>query len=118
MTPCNRRNRGKSPDPLLALLNREQPKDVRAGDADAPAPADLAEQKERPEGNAAGKGENPELLTPEQVARALSVSGRTLSRLTARGEIPHVRLGRRLVRYPKRALDDWIASRTKGRRRA
>jgi excisionase family DNA binding protein len=64
---------------------------------------------------AAGAGteeSDPELLTPEQAAKALSISGRTLCRLTARGDLPHVRLGKRLVRYPRKALADWIEART------
>ena len=106
------------PDPLLALLKGEGAKGVRAGDA--PAPADVAERKERSEGDAAaGEDREPELLTPEQAARVLSLSGRTLSRLTARGEVPYLRLGKRLVRYPRRALREWVEARTcrgKGRR--
>jgi excisionase family DNA binding protein len=39
------------------------------------------------------------LLTIEQAARQLQVSPRTLSRMEARGEVPAVRFGPRIVRF-------------------
>ena len=47
------------------------------------------------------------LLSPQEAARALGVSERTLWSLKASGEIPHVRLGR-CVRYPVADLQRWI----------
>ena len=43
----------------------------------------------------------PELLTGDDVARALGISARTVRRLAAAGELDRVRVGpgRRLVRY-------------------
>jgi excisionase family DNA binding protein len=50
----------------------------------------------------------PLLLTPDQAARLLSVSPRTLARLTAADEIRAVRLGRS-VRYDRRELERWVS---------
>ena len=41
---------------------------------------------------------------------------RTLDRLVARGDIPHVVLGRRCVRFPLKALRIWLESKTKFRK--
>lgn len=54
-------------------------------------------------------------LRPAQAARAIGVSPRQLWSLTARGEIPVVRVGRRCVLIRVSALNDWLAAReTKG----
>lgn len=51
----------------------------------------------------------PLLLTARDAARLLSVSEKTLHRLTApRGPIPCVRIGPRGVRYTPAALERWI----------
>jgi excisionase family DNA binding protein len=42
-----------------------------------------------------------------EAARALGVSEATVRRLARRGEIPHQRLGTRLV-FPKAALHSWL----------
>lgn len=47
------------------------------------------------------------LLTSTTAARALAISARTLWGLTARGELPVVRIGRS-VRYDPRDLVRWI----------
>ena len=50
------------------------------------------------------------LLTPRDAAARLSVSEKTLHRLSApTGTIPVVRIGKRGVRYTTAALDRWIA---------
>ncbi|MFQ5734470.1 MAG: helix-turn-helix transcriptional regulator [Planctomycetaceae bacterium] len=54
------------------------------------------------------------LLTAPQAAKALAISPRKLWGLTASGEIPHVRIGRRSVRYPVDELQRWIDAQTKG----
>lgn len=51
---------------------------------------------------------NGMLLTPRQAAHELAISERTLWGLTARGEIPCVRIGR-AVRYSRATLVEWIA---------
>lgn len=49
------------------------------------------------------------LLTPNEAARALSISPRTLWTLTHSGQIPFVRIGW-LVRYSPADLQAWIDS--------
>jgi hypothetical protein len=52
----------------------------------------------------------PLLLTPRQAAALLSVSEKTLHRLsTPHGTIPVVPIGKRGVRYRPAALERWIA---------
>ncbi|MHB1306454.1 MAG: helix-turn-helix transcriptional regulator [Limisphaerales bacterium] len=52
-----------------------------------------------------------ELLDKAGVARLLQVSRRTVDNLR---DLPRIRLSRRLVRYPRRAVLDWIGRRTVG----
>lgn len=47
-------------------------------------------------------------LRPRDAARALGISERCLWSLTQRGEVPHVKIGGRLVLYPRTALIDWL----------
>jgi excisionase family DNA binding protein len=50
------------------------------------------------------------LLTVREAAERLSVSEKTLHRLSApAGSLPCVRIGKRGVRYTAAALDRWIA---------
>lgn len=55
-----------------------------------------------------------ELLDKAGVAQLLHVSRRTIDNLVARGELPHVRFSKRLVRFPKAAVLRAIAARTSG----
>lgn len=49
------------------------------------------------------------LLTAREAAARLSVSEKTLMRLTApKGSLPVVRIGKRGVRYTPAAIDQWI----------
>jgi excisionase family DNA binding protein len=52
-------------------------------------------------------------VTARDAALLLSVSPRHLWSLTNRGEVPHVRAGRKVL-YPVAALEAWLAARTKG----
>ncbi len=52
-----------------------------------------------------------QMLTPEQVAALLQVSKATLCRLTKRGEIPHKRMGDRIVRYIRSEIELWMQAR-------
>lgn len=52
-------------------------------------------------------------LRPRDAARALGISQRCLWSLTQRGEVPHVKIGGRLVLYPRAALVDWLDSAAK-----
>ena len=53
------------------------------------------------------------LMKPQQAAEALAISTRTLWRMTASGEIPHVRLGG-CLRYPVDDLQRWIDEQKRG----
>lgn len=53
----------------------------------------------------------PILLNEKQAAEILNISRRTLSRLTANGEVPSVKIGR-LRRYSRQALLDWIETKS------
>jgi excisionase family DNA binding protein len=62
-------------------------------------------------------GDAPRLaLRPKAAARALDIGERLLWSMTNRGEIPHVRLGKRVL-YPVAELERWLAERAqqKGR---
>ena len=52
------------------------------------------------------------MLSRGQVAEYLGVSPRTVARWTKRGVLPHVRLGRRVIRYRERDLDSLVEKRT------
>lgn len=58
---------------------------------------------------------NPALaVNAKDAARILGISPRLLWTYTNCGEIPHLRLGRRLL-YPLAALNAWIAAKTEGK---
>ena len=61
--------------------------------------------------NATGQAE---LLDKRGVAALLSLSPRTVAKLLAAGELPHVRLSKRCIRFPKQAVLDAMARRTVG----
>ena len=44
----------------------------------------------------------------KQLAARLGVSVRTIDNLLVRG-LPHVKLTRKLTRFPRAAVDDWLA---------
>lgn len=52
-----------------------------------------------------------EYLDYASAARLLGVPIGTLYGLVAQRRIPHVRLGRRLVRFDRRVLERWLADR-------
>lgn len=54
------------------------------------------------------------LLTYEEASRRLNIRKNTLYALVSQGRIPHVRLGKRMVRFDAGALDAWIAEHTVG----
>jgi excisionase family DNA binding protein len=54
----------------------------------------------------------PLLYRPDEAAKALAISARTLWTLTNCGEIPCVRMGK-LVRYRPESLAAWLESREK-----
>ena len=57
------------------------------------------------------RGHVERLISASQAAELLGVSETTIYRLTARREIPHVKIGRRNVFRPA-DLEKWVAERT------
>jgi excisionase family DNA binding protein len=61
-----------------------------------------------------GTSKNPlpdgksEILTPDEVARLLRVSRRTINRLASSQAIPFVRIGKRAVRFKRDAVIEWF----------
>lgn len=56
---------------------------------------------------------NQLLLRPNEAAKALAISERSLWQLTKENKIPHLRINR-ILRYDANALQQWIASRLSG----
>lgn len=50
-------------------------------------------------------------LTYEEAAKFLGIKKTTLYSLVCQKRIPHVRLSSRMVRFPKKMLEDWLESR-------
>jgi excisionase family DNA binding protein len=53
-----------------------------------------------------------ELITYAQASHHLNLKIGTLCALVAQRRVPHVRLGRRLVRFDRRELDSWLQRHT------
>ena len=51
------------------------------------------------------------LLTTKEVAREFKISEKTVSRMVQKGQIPSLRIGRR-IRIPTEQLKDWIRERS------
>ena len=58
----------------------------------------------------AGQVTSPEFENKQQLAARLVVSVRTIDNLLTRG-LPYVRLSRKLIRFPRAAVDEWLAER-------
>lgn len=109
-----------------STVDRATPDDTLKGATGAKGKADDGIRQDRLLGLL--KGEPPrfrvaretppeaEMLTKQQAASLLTVSVRTLDRLVSRGDIPHVVIGRRCVRFPQKALKSWIELKTKFRK--
>lgn len=54
-------------------------------------------------------------LSAKEAAKAIGISPRLLWTLTDKGDVPHVRIGRRIV-YPVAAIKEWMNAQTKGGR--
>ena len=52
----------------------------------------------------------PEYENKRQLAARLGVSVRTIDNLLTRG-LPHLKLTRKLTRFPRAAVDQWLADR-------
>jgi excisionase family DNA binding protein len=57
----------------------------------------------------AGDTATPEYMDKRQLAARLGVSERTICNLMARG-LPYIALTGKLRRFPRRAVDEWLAS--------
>jgi excisionase family DNA binding protein len=58
--------------------------------------------------------EKPELLTVQEVAELLGIGRRSISRHVQNGCLPPpLRLGRRTLRYSRRAVLDWVAEQSR-----
>ena len=55
------------------------------------------------------------LMTVKEVSELLSISERKLWQLTHDGEIPHVRIGSRTIRFDEADLAAWLAQQKQGR---
>lgn len=60
--------------------------------------------------NGAGQTPAPEYETKKQLAARLGVSVRTIDNLLLRG-LPHVKLTRKLTRFPRVPVNEWLAER-------
>ena len=56
--------------------------------------------------------ENRVLLNNAQAAEFLQISENTLRVWVSRGKVPYTKIGKRLVRYRKGDLEDWIDGQT------
>jgi excisionase family DNA binding protein len=52
-----------------------------------------------------------DLMTYEDTRKLLNVKVGTLYALVSQGKIPHVRLGRRLVRFDRAEIEAWLQQR-------
>jgi excisionase family DNA binding protein len=62
----------------------------------------------------AGQPREPEFLKKDGVAAMLSISRRSVDAMLARGDLPHIRLSKRCIRFPRQAVLDALAARTIG----
>jgi excisionase family DNA binding protein len=53
----------------------------------------------------------PDMLTYQALARATGIRVSTLYGMTSRGEVPHFRLGPRIVRFAAKEIAEWMAAR-------
>jgi excisionase family DNA binding protein len=58
----------------------------------------------------AGLTKEPEYENKQQLATRLGVSVRTIDNLLVRG-LPHIKLTRKLIRFPRVPVDEWLAER-------
>lgn len=58
----------------------------------------------------AGQPREPEYENKRQLAARLGVSVRTIDNLLKRG-LPHLKLTRKLTRFPRVAVNEWLAER-------
>jgi len=61
-------------------------------------------------GHTPGQVPQPEYENKRQLAARLGVSVRTIDNLLLRG-LPHLKLTRKLVRFPRAVVDEWLTER-------
>lgn len=61
-------------------------------------------------GSSAGSSNPKDYESKKELAARLGVSVRTIDNLLARG-LPHLKLTRKLTRFPRAAVDEWLAGR-------
>ena len=59
---------------------------------------------------ATGPARSRELMTYREVADELNMPIGTVCALVKQARIPHVRLGKRIVRFPRAAIEEWLAA--------
>jgi excisionase family DNA binding protein len=60
--------------------------------------------------SSAGQTPAPDYENKRQLAARLGISIRTVDNLLTRG-LPHIKLTRKLTRFPRAAVDGWLAER-------
>ena len=63
----------------------------------------------------ASPGEPNKLLTADQVAEQLGLPTARIYEMSRQGKLPFVRVGKKLVRFERTALDAWIVARRQGK---
>lgn len=58
---------------------------------------------------------DPEVMTPEDVAKLLGIAPNTVYEYAARGKLPHRRLGRRVF-FSRSAILEWLQGNQTGRK--
>ena len=53
-----------------------------------------------------------DIITYEQASQLLNIKVGTLYALVSQNRVPHIRLGRRLVRFDRAALQAWLRGRS------
>ncbi len=61
-------------------------------------------------GNATGHSSPKDYESKQELAARLGVSVRTIDNLLKRG-LPYIRLTRKLLRFPRAAVNEWLAER-------
>jgi excisionase family DNA binding protein len=103
--------RGNETRGVTEASGRREPAAARLG---KPGGCGGGEESSGPVGTGSGHQDAPQrLLTAREAAAYLRISERKLWSMTSAGEVPHLRIGARVL-YPERDLEAWIASKTRG----
>ena len=72
--------------------------------------SDMTTQEDAQPNTGAGNSNPKDYESKKELAGRLGVSVRTIDNLLARG-LPHIKLTRKLTRFPRIAVDQWLAER-------